>query len=67
MEVDECLAMLEEEAHKENPEEEYQMYAAYRLGLIREEIDKLESMIADLISKTRQQNCDGQDRGKTKD
>jgi len=58
MDVDEYLAMLEEEARRENPEEEYQMYAAYRLGSIREEIDKLEIMIDDLISKIRQQKDD---------
>jgi hypothetical protein len=29
MDVDEYLAMLEEEARKKNPEEEYVLYAAY--------------------------------------
>jgi len=64
MDADEYFAMLEEEARKENAEEEYQMYAAYRLGSLREEIDKLKTMIADLISKIKQQKGDVSEKDK---
>ena len=66
IDTDEYLAMLEEKARKENPEEEYQMYMAWRLGSLQEEIDKLETFITNLIGKLRQQREDMHDKNKHK-
>jgi len=67
---DEYCAMLEAKAREENPEEEDQMYAAWRLGPLREEIDKLEKFIADLIAKMKHQSerpSDGDQRTQAKE
>lgn len=55
MDTDEYCAVLEEESRKKNPEEKYQLYMAWRLDSIRQEIDKLEVFIDHLMSEIRQQ------------
>ena len=70
MDTDEYLTMLEEEARTRNPEEEYQMYAAYLFGSLREDLDELERFIADLIAKMKHQSekpSDGDQRTRAKE
>ncbi len=66
MDPDEYCAMLEAKAREENPEEEYQMDAAYLFGTLRKDLDELERFVYDLISATKQQNSGQQRRNKHK-
>ena len=64
---DEYCAMQEAKAREKNPEEEYQMEAAYLLGAIRDKIDELEKFIDDLIGKMKQQDSKWKHQNRHKD